>query len=232
MKKIAVALVMVSVTFALRAQVKEAHFTAAGGNSQGTVSLLAGYNWECGAKKKFAVGLGFRFTSYFGSSQYYRTAPARLTSGSTGPLVLFKEDIPENIDTLRVQSPQVNSLNLAISFRYALSARFQIGFNIDAIGFSFGSNKQGVYLNYPASIVTKGSPASFNLLLISDNDRGSLNSELYARYRLSERWALKAGAQFHFTEYITDTEVQQFPEPNDRFRNKSFLFAIGAVRKW
>lgn len=213
------------------AQFRYSDVTLAIGDSQGTGSVLFGYDWEFGKQKQFAVGIGGRFTSYFGSNQYYRTAPAKLTSGSTGPGVIFKEDIEENIDTVLMKSPQVNSLNVLINLRYRFSDKFHVGFNIDAIGFSFGGNKQGTYLNYPQGNTTEGKPTSFNILLISDNDRGSLNSEFYARYYFNEKWGVKAGAQFHFTEYTTETEVQQFPEPNDRFRNKSLLFAAGVTLK-
>lgn len=214
------------------AQVTEAHLTLAAGNAQGTASLLGGYNWQLGTNKKFAVGLGARFTSYFGSDQYYRTAPAKLTTGSTGPLVIFKEDIQENIDSVLIAAPQVNSFNVFINLRYAFTNTVEVGFNIDAIGFSFGSSTSGVYYNFPATTPTNTKPATFNLLLISDNDMGSLNSEFYLTYLISAKWALKAAAQFHFTEYRTDTDVQQFPEPNDRFRNKSLMAALGLVRRW
>ncbi|MFN3840459.1 MAG: hypothetical protein ACK4RF_07110, partial [Cyclobacteriaceae bacterium] len=136
----------------------------------------------------------------------------------------------ENIDTVLIGNPQVNSLNLFINLRYAFNEKVHVGFNIDAIGVSIGGSAQGTYLDFPIGSVTNANPATFNLLLISDNDKGSLNSEFYIKYFFSKRWAAKAAAQFHFTEYITDTEVQQFPEPNDRFRNKSLLFAAGIVR--
>ncbi|QOI96250.1 MAG: hypothetical protein HRU69_01620 [Flammeovirgaceae bacterium] len=219
---------LLGVSIAAYTQVKEVHLTAAIGNAQGTVSLLAGYDREVGSKEKFAVGFGARFTSYFGTNQYYQTAPAKLTTGSTGPLVIFKENIPENIDTVLLAKAQVNSLNLFINMRYAVHSKFQLGFNIDAIGFSFGASQPGTFRNTP--IRTR--PASFNALLISDNDRGNLNSELYLKYLLSEKWSVKVAAQFHFTEYFTETEVQQFPEPNDRFRNKALMGAIGVVKRW
>jgi hypothetical protein len=74
-------------------------------------------------------------------------------------------------------------------------------------------------------------PTSLNLLLVSDNDKGSLNSELFARYLIGEKWGIKGGVQFLFSEYTTDTELQQFPEPNDRFRNKSLMFSAGVSYK-
>ena len=214
------------------AQVKYGEGTLAVGDAQGSVSILYGYDWELRKSKKFAIGIGGRFTSYFGLDQVYRTAPAKLTSGSTGPGVIFKEDIEENIDTVLMKSPQVNSLNLMINLRYRFSDKFHIGFNIDAIGFSFGGSKEGTYLNYPNGNLAEGKPTAFNILLISDNDKGSLNSEFYARYFFNEQWGVKAGSQFLFTEYTTETEVQQFPEPNDRFRNKSLMIAVGVSRKF
>ncbi len=230
MKKI-LALTLLLYSTIGQAQMYYGDATVAVGKSKGTVSFLYGYDWQFGNKEKFAVGVGGRFTAFIGRDQYYRTAPAKLTSGSTGPLVIFKPDNEANIDTFLVKSPQVNSLNLLINVRYAWSNRLHLGFNIDAIGFSFGGEKEGTYLNFPEGAVSTANPTAFNVLLISDNDRGSLNSEFYARYFLNKKWALKAGAQFHFTEYTTDTEVQQFPEPNDRFRNKSLMVALGVSVK-
>lgn len=213
------------------AQVRELNATAAIGDSEGTLSVLATHDWELWKSKKFAIGVGARLTSYFGANQYYVTAPAKLTSGSTGPLVIFKENIEENMDTFLIQSPQVNSLNIVINLRYKFSEKIMVGFNIDAIGFSFGGSKRGDYINGAVGGTEDSKPTAFNILLISDNDRGSLNSELYGKYYFNERWGIKLAAQFHFTEYTTETEVQQFPEPNDRFRNKSLMFALGITRK-
>jgi hypothetical protein len=214
------------------AQVNELQGTFALGDSEGTVSMLYNHQWELGNNKKFAVGLGGRFTTYFGANRYYQTAPAKLTSGSTGPLVIFKENIPENMDSLLIQHPQVNSLNAAIVLRYQVTTRLQLGFSIDLIGFSLGAETKTTYINGVQGGIEMAKPTSFNVLLISDNDRGSLNSEFYVIYSLKNNWGIKTAAQFHFTEYTTNTEVQQFPEPNDRFRNKSLLVALGVAKKF
>ncbi len=126
-----------------------------------------------------------------------------------------------------IQSPQTNSINASINIDYKISSKITVGFNIDAIGFSFGAEKKGNYINGTQGKNTEGKPTAFNVLLISDNDQGSLNSELYLKYLCTDKWAIKTAAQFLFTEYTTETEVQQFPSPNDRFRNKSLLFAVG-----
>jgi hypothetical protein len=203
----------------------------AAGSYRGTFSSSFVHDWRLGAKQKFGIGLGGRLTSFLGANIYYITAPATLTSGSTSPLIFFKENIVENLDSLLVKSPQVNSLNLMINLNYQINPELLVGFNIDAIGFSFGRNTRGNYMNGATGKNTTADPTPFNILLISDNDRGTLNSELYARYFLHERWALKASMQFLFTEYTTVTKVQQAPEENDRFRNKSLMFSVGVSYK-
>ncbi|MBK5278126.1 MAG: hypothetical protein JJE09_04600 [Bacteroidia bacterium] len=197
------------------------------GSSQGTFSGAFIHNWELGKKKNIEVGAGGRLTEYVGANQYYSTAPAKLTSGSIGPGVFFKENIIENVDTFLIAKPRVLAFNAMINLGYCMTEKFTLGFNIDVIGFSLGSEKSGNYINGSKGQVTTAQPSPFNLLLISDNDLGSLNSEFYGKYLLSKKLSLKAGFQFLFTEYTTSIEVQQFPEPNDRFRNKSGLVTVG-----
>lgn len=236
MKKIGLIIGYLIATISVSAQSGErsanyVNFTGAVGSTKGSFSLSYLHNWRVGQKQKIGLGVGARFTSFVGANLYYITAPAELTSGSTGPGVIFKENIDENIDSLLVKSPQVNSFNIMLNIDYKISSKFLVGFNIDAIGFSFGGSRSANYINGSTGKITEASPTSFNVLLISDNDHGSLNSELYLQYFFKELWALKIAGQFLFTEYTTETNVQTFPEDNDRFRNKALLFAVGITRK-
>ena len=205
--------------------------TAGIGSSQYTGALSYVYNWKLGKRKRWELGLGARFTSYFGSNLYFRTAPAKLTSGKTDPTVLFREDIDANIDSVLFPRAQVNSLNLSLNFGYNFSKRFSAGLTIDAIGFSFGKKQSGVYYgnNFATGVPVTAKPTGFNVLLISDNDKGSLNSELFARYKWNDSWGVKLGLQFFFAEYTTNTEVQTTPggDKNDRFRKKMAGVGIG-----
>jgi len=207
--------------------------TAGIGDGQATGALAYVYNWKVGKRKKFELGLGLKFTGYFGSNLYYKTAPAKLTSGKTDPTVLFTDDIDENIDSVLFPKSQINSLNLTLNFGYNFSKKFSAGLTIDAIGFSFGKKQSGVYYgnNFATGVPVTAKPTPFNILLISDNDRGSLNSELFARYRWNDNWGVKLGLQFFFAEYTTDTEVQTTPggDKNDRFRNKMAGVGIGVT---
>jgi long-subunit fatty acid transport protein len=208
-------------------------FTAAIG--AGDFSTAFGYQhmWQVGKKNKLGLGVGAKLTNYFTSKKYYTTAPAKLTSGKTGPAVFFAENIPANIDSVLLNKSQVNALNLSLNITYKISKKFMAGFSIDAIGFSFGAKQNGTYFaNSGAGTVTSGKPTGFNALLISDNDLGSLNSDFYAQYSPNNKWGIKAGFQFLFTEFTTATEVQTTPSgiKNDRFRYKSGALAIGVVR--
>lgn len=185
-----------------------------------------------GKNKKFSVGYGLRFTSGFGGKTDFITAPAKLTSGSTGPGVLFNEIIPANLDTLSFGSYQANTLNAAIYLNYAFSSKWEVEFNIDAVGFTFGAAQTADYnsskrlLSPNNSVKQEAKLTGFNALLISDNDLGTLNSEILVKYWFKQNWAIKAGGSFLFTEYTTSNPLFL---NNDRFRNKAFLPMIGIV---
>src|SRR5215212_1029959 len=71
----------------------------------------------------------------------------------------------------------------------------------------------------PGSVgILYASRTSFNLLLVDNHDKGSLNSEFCVRYFVNDKVTMKLIYQHLFSEFITRTKVQQLPEPNDRFR--------------
>lgn len=212
---------MVSLTaFGQGTRTMYANFTGTIGNRHGTVSLDYFHLWNLTKSRKLELGVGIRFTSYFGSAKYFSSAPPALAIGNS------------NADSILLQSPQINALNIAINIGYRISPRLNVGFNIDAIGFSFGAKKDGFYVNGNQGQAIAARPTAFNILLIDNRDRGSLNSEFYMRYFFRPNLAIKMAFQHLFTEYTTDTNVQQIPEPNDRFRNKANLFSLGITKQF
>ena len=185
------------------------------GSSVGSISASGFHNWGLGSKKKFYVGTGLRFTSYFGSSVNFTTAPADLTADD------------KNVDTLFAASPSIGSLNLTINLGYRISEKLDVGFNIDAIGISFGPTGTPNYVRNGKSTPTSASPTSPNILLVGDNDKGSLNSHLFVRYKIGEKIGLKLAYQYLFNELTTTTKVQTIPSANDRFRAKSGMIYVG-----
>lgn len=201
-------------------------FSIGGGSFSGAAGLSHLYGF--GNRNRFKIGYGLRYTALAGRNLDYITAPAILTSGEKGPQVLFVENIEANLDTFVVKSSAFHAVNLAIYLQYDVSPRFQVGFNIDAVGFTFGSKRSGSFTSdqlpgKPQSQL-EGRPTLFNALLISDNDLGSLNSELFARYSLNDHWGIRGGFTFMFTEYTTTTKPLF---DNDRFRNKALMGMVG-----
>ena len=182
-----------------------------------------------GQQGRFKIGWGLRLNTYFGGQTDHRTAPASLTSGKSSFAALVSEDIVSQIDTLRLSSVQVNSLNLNIHLQYAILKKLEVGFNIDALGFSFGGQQKGTFVSRQSDATGRGNngktditakPTGLNLLLVSDSDIGSLNSEIYARYWITDKLALRGGLSFEFWEY---TANRKLAFDNDRFRSKVLL---------
>ena len=234
MLKIISTILFVSLTHIISAQTEskykknnnyDASFFAGGGQYGDAFSWVHFHSIT--KNKKFQIGYGLRLTNHFGNNLNYVTAPAKLTSKQTGPQVLFTEIYYENVDTVFVSKAQHNLLNLSINLQYNFNEKLEVGFNIDAVGFSFGKEVVGNYMSFqdpksPTLQATK--PTTLNLLLVSDNDIGGLNSELYARYWFNKKWAIKAGATFLFTEYTTNNKLRL---DNNRWRNKSLMALVG-----
>lgn len=188
-------------------------------------------------KQKLQIGYGLRFTTFVAGNKYYTTAPAEYTSDVQGLGTIFSETIEENIDTITTATALTFSLNLALYIQYVLTPKIDVGCNIDVIGFSFGPSKT---FNVISSIydagqapVQRASPTAFNLLLTSDNDIGSLNSEFYARYKFNSKFSVRIGYAFLFSEYETDNSLS-FDEGrivNDRYRYKASMAFVGVTFK-
>jgi hypothetical protein len=201
----------------------------------GNKQFAGALSWEklhgLGKRKNLKIGYGIRFNSYSGSDQKYLTAPAKITGAS---------NFNNGYDTVSFRKAQSNSINLALFFQYTLFKKLDIGFNIDAVGFSFGVNNKGDYASNtykPADMpniikyqtITDAKPTSINALLVGDNDLGMLSSEFMARYWITEKLAVKLGFNYLFTEYTTDKLLRG--GTNDRYRNKSGLFEVGISLK-
>lgn len=216
----------------------ETGLSISGNSAMTALSLHAEQFWGLGHNHRHVhVGLGARLTSSFGSgSLTYITAPAQLTSGKTGPGVFFTSNISNNIDTVTLNNTQVNALNVFILLNYTFSQRWSAEFNIDLVGFSFGGDKNATLFygdgNTFYSKYSEAKPTSTNVLLISDNDIGSLNSELNVFYRFTNKVKLKAGFGFLFNEYTLTSPINYINTLGTnintaRYRTKALMLGIG-----
>ncbi len=195
--------------------------------------------YKIGKAKKLKIGYGIRYTGYIAKDKdiHFRTAPARLTSGKYSIVALFSEDILNQIDTLHMHNISTNSFNINTRFEYALSKKIDLGFNIDLIGFTVGKKQKAEFTGEVSDSQGKSNsgktfsskPTTLNLLLISDSDVGSLNSEMYVRYWASSKLGIRAGASFQFIEYKTSQKVAF---DNDRFRTKQLLPFLALTYKF
>lgn len=188
--------------------------------------------WGIGFDNQLRLGAGLRFGSFFGDDLYYETAPARLA-----------REGDEYIDWIAVEDPQMNALNITLNIEYQFNPTWKAGFNIDLAGVSFGDDAEGVYVrNRADEDITKKSneiipnnpevvvsPTSPNYLIMAEWDNGTLNSEFFGAYSVTDRVDIRAGMNMLFTEYTTDEEVQQFADEddNDRFRNEAMMGFVG-----
>lgn len=190
---------------------------------------LGAMRWHrLGATGKLQLGYGHRLTGAVGGVQDFVTAPASLTRANSGFVVaLFSEQRTANLDTLTVPGSTIAMLNAAVGIRYQFTKKLSAGFNIDVLGVSFGSVDIGHFTarsqNLPISSEAS-TPTSFNLLLIGDNDRGSLSSVIYVQYQFNETWGVRAGLSHLFTE---TTASRKLALDNDRFRNITDLGVVG-----
>ena len=218
---------------------REGHyFDAAVAGAEGRLSTAISWSHLHGIGKKkqnLQIGYGLRFTNFIAANKYFTTAPSKYTSDVQGIGTIFSETIDENIDTITTATALTFSLNLVLYIQYTLTSKIDIGCNIDVVGFSFGPSKS---FNVISSIydagqepVQRASPTAFNLLLTSDNDIGSLNSEFYARYKFNSKFSIRVGYAFLFSEYQTDNSLS-FDDGrivNDRYRYKASMGFVGVT---
>lgn len=211
MKKIILASLFACISVASKAQNTYAEIGAAVGNNAMSYGAALHHNWAKGKKSKLIIGTGIRATSFSGENQKFLSAPAKLAAdpASTAEVLLVK--------------PSMTSVNAMINIGYRVSSKLEAGFNIDAVGVSFGPSSGYVSGN----INTTVQPTSVNLLLVGNNDRGSLNSHFYAKYNFSKKIGVKVAYQFLFNEITSKVPIQTQPENNDRFRLKSSMIFGG-----
>jgi hypothetical protein len=226
-------LVLVSILItssALGASFDRLAFTFGGASHEQQLAVDSSRFWQI-SDSKFYFGTGLRLTSQWSTGHTFRTAPASLTRGESGIGAIFKPEKKSNIDELGMGHSQVTSLNVLVQILYRWKEKWSIGANIDLIGASFGKLRRGGFNpkkedgSWPEEVSAR--PTPFNLLLGDDNDRGSINSEVYVHRTLDQNWGVKLGVVHAFSEYTTTRKLRN---NNDRFRKKNYLPTLGLTR--
>lgn len=180
--------------------------------------LLSGQvDWHLGQKRRIVVGTGLRFTGFLGSDVVFTSAPPDLAAD------------PLNMDTLLAPTPYIYSLNAMINLGFNITPKLTAGFNIDLVGLSFGPKGTPTFISQGQEQQANVSPTPVNVLLVGDNDLGSLNSHFFAKYSLNEKWRVQLAYQFLFNELTTESTLQTVPSNNDRYRHKASQVFVGVT---
>lgn len=200
-----------------------ADLTYSFGKNSSTVSGHVVKNFKLLKSEKLHLGVGARGGYFQGIDVPYLTAPAKHTKSDDG------------IDTLIVSKPIIMCVNVSLNASYHFTPQLSVGFNVDAIGFTFGKKRDSYF--YPSLASQNEEPprnklynekvrtSTNNFLLIGNNNRGTLYSEAFVRYRYQERYSLKVGYSFITTEYASKNRIGH--NGNYRFRNTSGQILIG-----
>ena len=194
-----------------------------------------------GERKMFAIGWTMRLGAFYGDNINYYTAPARLTRGKTGFSALSGSLVDSNIDTVRFDYVTMTSLSVGVRAQVNLG-RVELGASADLLGLTLGRRRTARYrsstglfttiksksggdsISAPfegANVFQRAYPSRLNVRLLGDNDRGTLSTEVYARVRINQRFAVKAGYQWLTTEVTVQN--RDIVADNNRFRNRAGL---------
>lgn len=196
---------------------------SAGVGTISSANLMFRKNFYLGAKKKIIIAPGFRVGFAAANDINYISAPSEITAE------------PNNIDTFKIGNTNVLTTSLGINLGYKVNNKLSVMFDIDVFGLSFGGKQMGSFMpgtNSKDSLLQttanlETNPTSPNILLVGDNDRGSLFSAINVNYNLTENWGLKIGAGFLFTEY-TSTNKYGITN-NNRWRAKTPQINVGVT---
>ncbi|GAB3498112.1 hypothetical protein GCM10027341_19200 [Spirosoma knui] len=188
-----------------------------------------------GERKLFSIGWTARLGAFYGDNINYYTAPARLTRGKTGFNALSAPLLVNNIDTVRYDYVTMTSFNVGVRAQLNLGI-VEIGASADVLGLTLGKSRIGRYRSSTGAfqvdsattrpfrgedVFQKARPSTLNARLLGDNDIGTLSTEVYARVRISQRFAIKGGYQWLTSE--TTVSNRDVVADNNRFRNRAGL---------
>jgi len=138
--------------------------------------VINSFQWDklfpIALKKRIKIGFGARMNIMNYWNKNFFTAPPQQKPGTS-------------FDTLRIAHQTTFFLNLQFLAEIALLKWWDIGMNIDAVGFSWGPVTPASY--YSNSFGHNGttqntSPENLNLMLFGKNDFGNLNSQFYLSF--------------------------------------------------
>lgn len=180
--------------------------------SQNVFSMAFLRTHALGKQHRLLLSYGLRFSSFGGRDMEFYSAPPDFYL------------IPEKTDTLFMSNGGQNNVALFIGASYKVKNLLVFGFNIDAVGYTFGKTRTGQFNPGGSNISDESSPNQITALLVGANDIGMIKAEFEVGVLLSSHLELRTGLSNMFLEYKTSKELQA---GNDRFRAASSVGFLG-----
>lgn len=159
-------------------------------SSAQTTSVAWNPRWRCFDFAQIHLGTGIRQSAFTGQTLRLETAEHEAIERG-------------EINTVTSVSPRIFALNAFISADVWILNWFELGFNLDIGGMSFGTSQSGRYGENGPGETYELSPTRWNLLRGNTRDLGTLNSEFFVSMPLTPQVALRAGWSHFFAEMKT-----------------------------
>jgi hypothetical protein len=160
-----------------------------------TTSIAFNPRWRCFDFAEVYLGAGARQSFFRGHELELETA---------------EHEAIERGELSRVTSisPRIFALNAFISADVWILDWFELGFNLDVGGVSFGTSQSGRYGETGFDTTYELSPTRWNMLRGNTRDLGTLNSEFFVNVPMKPGLDLRLGLSHFFAEMRTQTPLK------------------------
>ncbi len=132
--------------------------------------------------------------------------------------------VGDDRSTVFVPNMQSLAANVMIGAGIKVGSGIELGMNVDLTGLTLGTERNAVLQN-PGIRSVSVAPVWFNAFGFgSERTRGSLNSQLYLMYEVSDEWKLKVGYSNLWTDYALQNPLSNAPI---RYRSSLPTILIG-----
>ncbi len=147
-------------------------------------SFLYSQTLVMGKNNNFAVGTGFRISSFFAKGKSY-----------TGI-----ESKNEDVSIVPYPRTNVNTLNIPLVMEFQ-TKKIIVGANFDLIGFAFGKRRDSVTVQNNSEQTLDSMSVSPPRLNLAFGARGTTSNEVYIGFKPQEELTIKVGVNFMFNQY-------------------------------
>lgn len=147
-------------------------------------SFLYSQTLVMGKKKNFAVGTGFRITSFFAKGKTYTGIDSK----------------NEDVSFIPHPRANVNALNIPLILEFQ-TRKLIVGANFDLIGFAFGKRRDSLNVKNNSEQRLDSMSVAPPRLNLAFGGRGITSNEVYIGFRPQEELTIKVGVNFMFTQY-------------------------------